>query len=350
MLSESYTAINYFPGRVEAPQRFDIGFDAQGKVTRVNVETGDRIEKGQILARLDTRLLDAERLSVLAERKESQARLKLIGIELKRQGELRRQGFAAEQKIDELLAEKDALSAQLERIAASLDSVDQRMEQSLIAAPFTGRIAARFVDPGEVVQVGAPIVRLLQGGSIELHVGVPTHLARHLKNGAMETVVVEGEHVQAPIISINSAVSPATQTIIVRLLLPEVIVGLELFDGQIARLMIDEERKVAGVWVPADSLVGSIRGTWNIFVLKKTDQSSSDDSPLYEIFRRKVAIAYMQGERAFVEGAFSADELLLSAGVHKIAPGQLVTLSDKAAFQKNLIKQDEEQKNKLSQN
>lgn len=350
ILSESYSAVNYFPGRVEAPQRFDIGFDAQGKVTQVNVETGDRIEKGQILARLDTRLLDAERLSVLAERKESQARLKLIGIELKRQTELRRQGFAAEQKIDELLAEKDALSAQLERIAASLESADQRLEKSLIAAPFTGRIAARFVDPGEVVQVGAPIVRLLQGGSVELHVGVPTHLARHLKNGAMEAVVVEGEHVQAPIISINSAVSPATQTIIVRLLLPEIIVGRALFDGQIARLVINEERKVAGVWVPADSLVGSVRGTWNIFVLKKTGQSSLDGSPLYEIVRRKVTIAYMQGERAFVEGAFSANELLLSAGVHKIAPGQLVILSDKATVRKNLIKQNADQKNKLSQN
>jgi hypothetical protein len=97
-------------------------------------------------------------------------------------------------------------------------------------------------------------------------------------------------------------------------------------------------------------LVGSVRGTWNIFVLKKTGQSSVDGSPLYEIVRRKVTIAYMQGERAFDEGAFSANELLLSAGVHKIAPGQLVILSDKATVRKNLIKQNADQKNKLSQN
>lgn len=339
---ESYTAKGAFPGRVEAPQRFDIGFDAQGKVIEVNVNAGDKIEQGQVLARLDTSLLEAERSSVIAERKESEARLKLIGIDLKRQGELRRQGFASDQKIDELLAEQDALRAILDRIAASLVSVEERLEKTVIRAPFTGRIATRFVDPGEVVHVGAAIVRLLQGGSIELHVGIPVKLARHLKAGAIETVVIEDHSIEVPIISINSAVSTATQTIIVKLLLPEIIADELVFDGQIARLVIDEQRDVSGVWIPTDSLVGSVRGTWNMFVLQKNDQVTTEDSPLYKIVRRKINVVYMQGENTFVEGAFSSGELMLTAGLHRVAPGQLVTLSNFDRMPTKIVSTNEE--------
>mgnify|MGYP001470434007 CR=1 FL=1 len=90
-LQQRYQISNAYPGRVEAPQRFDMGFDAQGKIIEILVDVGDEITQGQLLARLDTGLLDAERLSVLAQRQEKQAQLKLIGIELRRQEELREQ-------------------------------------------------------------------------------------------------------------------------------------------------------------------------------------------------------------------------------------------------------------------
>ncbi len=326
---QSYVARGSFPGRVEAPHRFDIGFEAQGKVTEVNVDQGDRIEEGQVLARLDTRLLEAERDSVIAQRKETQARLKLIG-DLKRQQELRRQGFAAEQKIDELLAEQDALRAVLERIAASLVSVDERLDRTVIRAPFTGRIATRFVDPGEVVQIGTPVARLLQGGSVELHVGIPVRLARHLRAGEMKTVIIEGHAIEVPILSVNSAVSPATQTIIVNLLLPEVIKDEVLFDGQIGRLLIEEERQANGVWLPTNALLGSIRGTWNIFVLQSLN-NAEDDRTLYEIVRRRVNVLHVQADKTFVEVSFNPNELVVTAGLHRLAPGQAVTLSSNTA-------------------
>ncbi len=342
-MTDSYLERRAFPGRVEAPQRIDIGFDARGEVIEVMVDTGDVVIAGETLAMLDSRLLDAERLTVIAQNNESHARLKLVGLELDRQHRLRKQGFSAEQKIDQLLAEKEGLLAQIDRISAMLVSVDRRLEKMILKAPFSGRVAKRFVDPGVVVDAGSSIVRVLQGGSIELHVGVPVELARHLRVGDEQTVVVESMSTSGIILAVNSAVSPATQTIAVKLSLAEQLNGSVLFDGQIARLIVEQKHDVAGFWVPVGSLLGGLRGTWNVMVLATAEntliteqnKNSTDDGAgstktsdkdLYKIVRRNIDVAYINGKRAYIQGEFRGGEKLVVAGVHRLAVNQLVQL------------------------
>lgn len=325
-LQDSYPVSTAYPGRIEAPQRFDLGFDAQGKITEVFVDAGDDIHQGQLLARLDSGLLAAQRLSVLAQEQEKNAQLKLIGIELRRQVELRQQGFAVEQTMDQLLAKQSIYQAGLDQVVATLASVDQQLEKTVMRAPFNGRIANRFVDPGQVVHLAAPVLRILKGGSVVLQVGVPVRSARQLHVGKQYRVNFEGHIFDAPILSLGSAVSPATQTVIVKLLLPDSAAGQQVYDGQIARLILDEVRHRQGFWVPTDTMTGSVRGTWNISVLQAIHETTAEQQRLYKIVRRKVNVLYAAGENSYVEGDFGSDELLLAAGVHRLAPGQRVVL------------------------
>ncbi len=326
-LQQRYQINNAYPGRVEAPQRFDMGFDAQGKIIEILVDVGDEITQGQLLARLDTGLLDAERLSVLAQRQEKQAQLKLIGIELRRQEELREQGFAVEQTMDKLLAQQAIQQAGIDQVAAALASVDQQLEKTLMRSPFDGRVASRFVDPGQVLPKAAPVLRLLQGGSVVLQVGVPVRSARQLRVGEICRVSLEDRIIDAPILSLGSAVSPATQTLMVELLLPENATDAPVYDGQIARLILDEVREQTGVWIPTDAITGGIRGTWNVSVLQPTGDHTADQQVLYEIVRRKINVLYAAGENSYVEGEFNPAELLLVSGLHRLAPGQWVILN-----------------------
>lgn len=326
-LQDSYPVSTAYPGRIEAPQRFDLGFDAQGTVTKISVNVGDTIQQGEELARLDSGLLEAQRLSVLAQQQEKKSQLKLIGIEIRRQSELREQGFAVEQTMDQLLTKQAIQQAGLDQVAANLSSVDLQLEKTVLRAPFNGFVAMRFVDPGQVIPLAAPILRLLQGGAVVLQVGIPMRSARKLRIGEQYRINIEGDILNAPIVSLGSAVSPVTQTVMVELMLPEEVAGKHLYDGQIARILIDEVRQKEGLWVPTDTMTGGVRGTWNISVLVPTVDITADQKVLYEIVRRKINVLYTAGENSYIEGDFNLAERLLMSGLHRLAPGQRVTLN-----------------------
>ena len=324
---EQFEAIRSLPGRVEAPQRADIGFSDGGKIVELAVEQGDRVSVGQRLAAVDTKLLDAERDSVLAQADELAARLKLVQLDLQRQRTLKQQGYSAEQQIDELNAESAALRAQQARNSASLALVEQRLERARLTAPFSGRVVSRFVDTGAVVAAGTPVLRLLEDGDYELHVGVPLPLSRQLQVGQQLPVEIEHHMVPATLLAVNAAVSPTTQTVIARLGLPAEVGGRVLLDGQIARLQVPERRDVRGTWLPLDALVGGIKGTWNVMSLNALEAQDA----LYVIAREKVHIEYISGDRAFVRGELHDKQMIVAGGVHRLAAGQLVRIAAPAS-------------------
>ncbi len=320
---EQFEAVRSLPGRIEAPQRADIGFPDGGKIVELAVEEGDRVEAGQLLAAVDTKLLDAERDSVLAQADELAARLNLVQLDLARQRTLKQQGYSAEQQIDELTAESAALRAQQARNRAALALVEQRLDRARLTAPFSGRIVTRFVDTGAVVSAGAPVLRLLEDGDYELHVGVPVILSRQLRIGEQLDVDIEHHRTRSTLLAVNAAVSPTTQTVIARLGLPAEVDGMVLLDGQIARLQLREVRQARGAWLPLDALVGGLKGTWNIMSLNAHDEQGE----LFSIAREKVHIEYVDGSRAFVRGELHDDRLIVAGGVHRLAAGQLVRIS-----------------------
>ena len=161
--------------------------------------------------------------------------------------------------------------------------------------------------------------------------GVPVRSARHLLVGKKYRVNFEGRIIDAPILSLGTAVSPATQTLMVELLLPKSATGERVYDGQIARLILDEIREKKGFWIPTDAMTGGVRGTWNISVLQATADNTADQQALYKIVRRKINILYAAGENSYVEGEFAPAELLLMSGVHRLAPGQRVILNTETA-------------------
>ena len=113
----------------------------------------------------------------------------------------------------------------------------------------------------------------------------------------------------------------------VELLLPENATDAPVYDGQIARLILDEVREQTGVWIPTDAMTGGIRGTWNVSILQPTGDHTADQQALYEIVRRKINVLYAAGENSYVEGEFNPAELLLVSGLHRLAPGQRVILN-----------------------
>ncbi|ARN73297.1 efflux RND transporter periplasmic adaptor subunit [Oceanicoccus sagamiensis] len=314
-----YTIDRYFVGQVQARQRAELGFEVAGTIEQVMVDEGDRVSQGQVLAQLDNRLLNAEIAEIEASGDDINARLDLAKLKLKRERELNSKGYAAEQRIDELMAEIASLNAQLMSLKARQASAETMLSKHQLVAPYAGEIAYRYSDSGSIAQPGHIIFRLLEQGQEEARVGVPTRLVSALSVGAPVVIQVAGKDMQAKVMAIATNVDAMTRTSSVRIAMPAVP---EAVDGEMVYLHVPERIQQPGFWLTDSSLASGVRGMWNVYVL--VPQAGSD---LYTIEARSIELLYMADGRAFVKGAINQGEPVISAGLHRVVPGLSVRLS-----------------------
>ncbi len=314
-----YTIDRYFVGEVKARQRAELGFEVAGTIEAVLVDEGDSVSKGQVLARLDNRLLNAEIAEIRASGDDISARLDLATLKLKRERELNSKGYAAEQRIDELKAEIASLNAQLNSQKAKRQSAETRLSMHELVAPYAGEIAYRYSDAGGITQPGHIVFQLLEQGQEEARVGVPARLVSGLVENKPVAIRMANKDMGATVLAIASNVDPMTRTSMVRLAMP---IEARAVDGEMVYLHVPELIEQSGFWLTDTSLASGVRGMWNVYVL--VPQEGSD---LYTIEARSIELLYMAQGRAFVRGAISNGEQVISAGLHRVVPGLSVKLS-----------------------
>jgi HlyD family secretion protein len=172
------TGVLRVPARVVPRSVLRIGADRVGKVVAVNVAPGDRVKRGQVLARLDDRELRAlasgNRASLLAARvnaHQAQMRLAQIVYLLERSTQSNR-GSALDQDEEALTPQElqaaalDAevtlvnAAAELKKQSASLAATQASLSNAVLTAPMDGVVLSRAVEPGETVAAGVPLVVL----------------------------------------------------------------------------------------------------------------------------------------------------------------------------------------------
>ena len=338
-LQENYNVRREFIGALQAPQRVGLSFDAAGPIKAMLVNEGDVVAEGQVLAELDDEVLRAELNAAQANRRDLRSRLDFNQRELKRLDELRARNFASESKYDELETQRRSLRAQIDSISASIQSLETRIAKTVLRAPFTANVSARFLDEGAIVNSGTAVFQLLENDELQVRLGMPVPLARTLQVGDLLSALVEGKEYSVKVRSIGLSVSFSTNTVPVELELVTTDEDDKLYDGQIVRLLINETREEHGAWVPVDSLVAGVRGSWDVYVLvpppggATTDTGVSSNAldgdaakDVFRVERRKVSVAYVGGGRAYVSHGLNDGDLLVDRGVQKIASGQTVKL------------------------
>ena len=157
------------PGSLEAWQDLLLAAEISGPVEKVGAEEGARVHQGQALVQIDTLTLQANRDRARSEfelRRKTAERLK----------KLHDEQLVSSQEYD------NAVSA-LEMAKSSLRSAEIMLEKGLLQAPIDGLLEERFVDPGEYVGVGDPLVRVVQIDRLKVNVDVPEKDIRYLHKG-----------------------------------------------------------------------------------------------------------------------------------------------------------------------
>ena len=328
---QSYSVQREFIGALQAPQRTELSFDSAGPISQIYVAEGDVVEKGQVLASLDRELLESELRAAEASKRDLQAQASFTQRELDRMNKLRQQNFASESRIDQMETERNSIRARIDGVSANIASLNRRLEKTELRAPFAANVSSRYLDEGAIVNPGSAVFQLLETEQLIVRVGLPVALARTLEVGQRLATNLESSSLSAVVQSIGLSVSFDTNTVPLELSLESSSGAPQLYDGQIVRVIVPEQRSVAGTWIPIDSLIAGVRGSWDVYVLVKGgDLQNSNELDLaaeYRVERRKVNVAYIGGGRAYISHGLSDGDVLLDKGVHKVAAGQAVVLT-----------------------
>lgn len=372
----SYSVQRNYTGTIASGRTSKLGFERTGQLVNVRVNAGDRVEAGKILADLDTQSLQIQAREFQAKHDQAvaqlhelqagarpetiaaaeaavrrlEAQLDLAQTQRDRRQTLYHQGAVSLEQLDEAMSQVNALQAQMdeannqlqeqlagtrkeqiqaqmavvEELAARQENLTVEQEKSGLIAPFSGTIGDRFVDEGTVVAAGQPIISLVEAGMLEARIGVPKTTAEQLHLGSSQQVQVGEKIYSAELTAILPEVDASTRTVTLVLQL-EPAATTTVSPGQITRLQLAETIPAQGYWLPTTALIGADRGLWSCYVLGEA--VSVDGSKAFEIEQQRIEILHTEGDRVFVRGTLQAGDRIILNGIHRLTPGQLVTVS-----------------------
>lgn len=141
----------FYTGVIEAWNKIAITPEVGGKIARIHVDEGDVVKSGQLLAELDTRAIRLQLEQAEAAVAVASANAKDAQRNLERMERLKQENAVSDQQYEKILLAAEAAEAQLQQAQASLNLAQYNLDVSLMTAPFSGIVAARNAEVGDVI-------------------------------------------------------------------------------------------------------------------------------------------------------------------------------------------------------
>lgn len=205
-------------GSVAAWQEASVSAELSGlRLTEVNAQVGDVVQKGQVLARFAQDTLNAEIAATQAQLAEAQASSDEARANADRARELAKQGFYSNQAISQAVAQEKAAIARLDAAKANLALQKIRLSHSDLRAPDWGIITARSPNAalGSVVGAGIELFRMNRQNRLEWRGEVTSNELPVIARGSAVTFMIEGRKVQGKVRQIAPNLDPQTRNGIV---------------------------------------------------------------------------------------------------------------------------------------
>jgi len=165
----------FYTGQIEAWKVRNISPDIAGKIAAIYVEEGARVQKGQLLAELDTRAIRLQLDQAKAGVAVAEANYNDAKRNMNRMGRLSRENAVSEQQTEKINLAFEAAEAQLQQAKASSNLANHQLEVSLMKAPINGIISARSVEVGDMINPmmgGAGVLTLVDFSRVKIGIDV----------------------------------------------------------------------------------------------------------------------------------------------------------------------------------
>lgn len=290
-------------GTVQADDYVDVTSETAGRILKLTVKEGDRVRKGQLIAKLDLEQLKKQ----MAELEKS---LELATTVYERQKRLWDQNIGSE--IQYLEAKNNK-----ERLEKSMETLEFQMTKSAVYAPASGVVESVIIQSGELASPGAPIVQILNPNKLKVVANVPESYLKAIQAGKqvkVEFPALELEQ-KASISLIGNTIDPNNRTLEVE---ANISKASPLLKPNLLAIMYLQDYKEEGViTVPIETLQQEVGGKDYVFV-KGEGEGGAIARKVY------VKAGKSYGGEIIIEEGLNGDEVLIMEGARGLAENEQI--------------------------
>lgn len=305
-----------FPGTVISLNDSRIAAEVEGVLTWLS-DVGDPVEKGEVIARIDPRLMQVELKRARADVARLEADLTYRERQLVRAEELAERNNASATLVDESTAQRDQALHLLADARARLERAEQDVDRTEIRAAFAGHVTERLASVGEYVDAGEDVLRLVDTRRMEISLPAPMRLTAFVRPGMVveaRNAGVQRRHTVRAVVPVGDAVSRMVE-IRLRVDAGDWLVGAPV------QVSLPNAEPVTTVAVPRDALIE--RGS-RAYFYKVVDDTARQVS---------AEIRSTVGLWVGVAGGVEAGDPIIVRGAERLTDGQRVIVIPQRAGQ-----------------
>jgi len=300
-------------GTIAARYDMPIGVEGDGgRVAAIYVEAGDRVKRGQVLARLNVSVLQPQVANLEAGLEQAGAEAELATAEYHRAESVGASGALSAEETQRRKSSAVTAAAKVKVAAALLAEARARLARAEVRAPADGVILTRNVEVGQTASPGGEaLFRLSKGGEIELRGQVPEQDLPLLKVGQTVNVLLTGSTQNYPgrVRLLGAVIDPTTRLGMVRVALEP---DQNLRPGAFARAEVTVSNAERAV-LPQTAVLTDDRGS---YVLTVDDKN--------KVARRAVRVSGMVRNGVTISGGLNSDERVIATAGAFLQEGELV--------------------------
>lgn len=243
----------YSTGTLIPDEEVELSFETTGKVVAIYFDEGTRVKKGQLMAKINDKPLQAQLLKLKAQLKLSQER------EFRQRQLLERDAISRESY--------DQVSTELQTIEADIQLIEARISETELRAPFDGSVGLRLISEGAFATTATKIVRLVKISPLKVEFSIPERYASEIKAGFPITFVLDGmpQKFTATVYAVDPKVDINTRTIVARAMYPNS--NEELKPGRFASVTARLSQIENTIAVPTQAIIPEMDGE-RVFIVK----------------------------------------------------------------------------------
>jgi RND family efflux transporter MFP subunit len=337
-------------GEFQPYQEVELHAKVSGYIRRINVDIGDRVKAGQVIATLEVPELNAQVAGSEAEVRHSQSEIARAqsGVALAQanyaalhaaytrlaEAAKQRPGLVAQQELDDALAKDQDAEAKINAAKAEFESTQQQLgiskadrqrvtalqDYSVVTAPFSGVITMRYADVGSLIQAGTtsntqsmPVVKLAQSDLLRLRMPVPEEDVPFIKTGGDVQIKLQatGKLISGKIVRFTRELATSTRTMLAEVDVPNP--ELSLSSGMTADVTIVLQAQHNVLTVPAGALLKEDGRAYVLIV----DSNN-------KVQKVSVSLGIQGPDRVQIIEGLAEHQLVIVSGQSNYQPGQIV--------------------------
>jgi RND family efflux transporter MFP subunit len=309
-------------GEIQPRYQADIGFRINGKILERPVDVGTQVKKGDLLARLDPQQYRQDFEVAKSEVAAADAEVTRSQAQEGRQAELLKNGHTTQVKYDQAVKAFKTAQAQADAARARQVQASENLGYTDLKADNDGVITAVGADAGQVVSAGQMVVRLARPGEREAVFNVAEGAFKNPpKIPTVEVNLVSNTDIktEGKVRYVSPQADPATRTYTVRVSLPDAPLQMRLGANVVGTVTVEQGRNVT---IPGSALFQK-DGKPAVWLVDK-DRT---------VQLKPITVQRYQGDAVVVGDGLAQGDVVVTAGVQKLLPGQRVSVMEASAAQ-----------------